>query len=262
MSRATRARRARDVSLAGRERRGRPARARRRPRHRRRRPALRPRRARDARARAARRRRPRGRARRAARHRGAPATARQGTRMSEHPLKIRILLADDHTVVRRGLRMVLEAAPDLEVVAEASDGIEAVERALREDIDLAILDVAMPRRTGLQAARELSRAGPTCKLLMLSMHEVEQYFFEAIKAGASGYVLKTAAEPRPRRGVPVGDARRAVPLPARGARDHPRLPRPRRRRRRRARGAADRARARGRQARRRGVHERARSPSC
>ena len=113
--------------------------------------------------------------------------------VSEHPLKIRILLADDHTVVRRGLRMVLETAPDLEVVAEASDGIEAVERALREDIDLAILDVAMPRRTGLQAARELSRRRPELKLLMLSMHEVEQYFFEALKAGASGYVLKTAA---------------------------------------------------------------------
>ena len=73
--------------------------------------------------------------------------------MSTHPLKIRILLADDHTVVRRGLRMVLETAPDLDVVAEASDGIEAVERALREDIDLAILDVAMPRRTGAIPAR-------------------------------------------------------------------------------------------------------------
>ena len=109
------------------------------------------------------------------------------------PLKIRILLADDHTVVRRGLRMVLESAPDLEVVAEASDGIEAVERALVEDIDLAILDVAMPRRTGLQAARELSKRRPELKILMLSMHEVEQYFFEALKAGASGYVLKTAA---------------------------------------------------------------------
>ena len=89
--------------------------------------------------------------------------------------------------------MVLETAPDLEVVAEASDGIEAVQRALSEDIDLAILDVAMPRRTGLQAARELSRRRPELKLLMLSMHEVEQYFFEALKAGASGYVLKTAA---------------------------------------------------------------------
>jgi DNA-binding NarL/FixJ family response regulator len=109
------------------------------------------------------------------------------------PLKIRILLADDHTIVRRGIRMVLEAAPDLEVVAEAADGIEAVEPGLREDIDLAVLDVAMPRRTGLQAARELSRHRPDLRILMLSMHEVEQYFFEALKAGASGYVLKTAA---------------------------------------------------------------------
>ena len=182
--------------------------------------------------------------------------------MSGHPLKIRILLADDHTVVRRGLRMVLEAAPDLDVVAEASDGIEAVERALREDIDLAILDVAMPRRTGLQAARELSRRRPELKLLMLSMHEVEQYFFEALKAGASGYVLKTAAGRDLVEACRVGDARRAVPLPARRARDHPRLPRARRRRRRPARGAADRARARGAQARRRGVHERADRASC
>ena len=89
--------------------------------------------------------------------------------------------------------MVLESAADLEVVAEASDGIEAVQRALRDDIDLAILDVAMPRRTGLQAALELSKQRPALKILMLSMHEVEQYFFEALKAGASGYVLKTAA---------------------------------------------------------------------
>ena len=69
------------------------------------------------------------------------------------PLKTRILLADDHAMVRGGLRMVLDAEPDLEVVAEAEDGAEAVERALAEDIDLAILDVAMPRMTGLQAAR-------------------------------------------------------------------------------------------------------------
>jgi DNA-binding NarL/FixJ family response regulator len=104
------------------------------------------------------------------------------------------LLADDHTLVRRGLRMVLDAAPDLEVIAEAGDGIEAVELALREAVDLAILDVAMPRRTGLQAARELSRRRPEIKLLMLSMHDVDRYFFEALKAGASGYVLKTVAD--------------------------------------------------------------------
>jgi DNA-binding NarL/FixJ family response regulator len=109
------------------------------------------------------------------------------------PLKTRILLADDHTIVRGGLRLVLDANPDLEVVAEVSDGAEAVERALADDVDLAILDVAMPRMTGLQAAAELARRRPELRILMLSMHDNEQYFFEALKAGASGYVLKTAA---------------------------------------------------------------------
>jgi DNA-binding NarL/FixJ family response regulator len=111
------------------------------------------------------------------------------------PLKTRILLADDHVLVRHGLRMVLNAAPDLEVAAEAGDGAEAVELALATgEIHLAVLDVAMPRMTGLQAAAELSRRRPDLKLLMLSMHESEQYLFEALKAGASGYVLKTAAD--------------------------------------------------------------------
>jgi DNA-binding NarL/FixJ family response regulator len=109
------------------------------------------------------------------------------------PLKTKILLADDHTVVREGLRLVLDAQPDLEVVAEVGDGAEAVERALQDDIDLAILDVTMPRMTGLQAAAELSRRRPELHTLILSMHDNEQYFFEALKAGASGYVLKTAA---------------------------------------------------------------------
>lgn len=110
------------------------------------------------------------------------------------PLCTRILLADDHTVVRHGLRMILDAAPDLQVVAEASDGIEAVELGMREHVDLAVLDVAMPRRTGLAAARELTHRCPGLKVLMLSVHEVDQYFFEALKAGASGYVLKTVAD--------------------------------------------------------------------
>jgi DNA-binding NarL/FixJ family response regulator len=109
------------------------------------------------------------------------------------PLKTRILLADDHTVVREGLRMVLNSAPDLEVVAEAGDGAEAVERALSDDIDLAVLDVSMPRMTGLQAAHELSKRRPELRVLILSMHDNEQYFFEALKAGASGYVLKSVA---------------------------------------------------------------------
>ena len=110
------------------------------------------------------------------------------------PLITRILLADDHTVVRRGLRMVLDAAPDLTVVAEAGDGIEAVELGLREPIDLAVIDVAMPRRSGLDAARELLRHRPDMRILMLSMHDVEEFCFQALKAGASGYVLKTVAD--------------------------------------------------------------------
>jgi len=110
------------------------------------------------------------------------------------PLRTRVLIADDHAVVRRGLCMVLDAAPDLQVVAEAADGIEAVDVALGENVDLAILDVAMPRRTGLQAARELNRRRPGMRVVMLSMHDIEEYCFEALKAGASGYVLKTSAD--------------------------------------------------------------------
>jgi DNA-binding NarL/FixJ family response regulator len=110
------------------------------------------------------------------------------------PLKTRILLADDHAVVRRGLRLVLESEPDLEVVAEVGDGAEAVERALDDDVDLAILDVTMPRMTGLHAASELHRRRPELRVLILSMHDNEQYLFEALKAGASGYVLKSVAD--------------------------------------------------------------------
>jgi DNA-binding NarL/FixJ family response regulator len=110
------------------------------------------------------------------------------------PLKTRILLADDHAVVRGGLRMLLGAEPDLEVVSEAGDGAEAVDRALSEDVHLAILDVTMPRMTGLQAALELRRRKPDLKILILTMHESEQFLFEALKAGASGYVLKSVAD--------------------------------------------------------------------
>jgi DNA-binding NarL/FixJ family response regulator len=110
------------------------------------------------------------------------------------PLKTRVLLADDHVVVRHGLKLVLEAEPDLEVTAEASDGAEAVERALAEDVDLAVLDVTMPRLTGIQAARVLSRRRPELRTLILSMHDNERYVFEALRAGASGYVPKSVAD--------------------------------------------------------------------
>ena len=110
------------------------------------------------------------------------------------PLKTRILLADDHAVVRRGLKLVLDAEPDLEVVVEAGDGAEAVERAISNDVHLAVLDVTMPRMTGIQAARALSRQKPELRTLILSMHEHERYVFEALRAGASGYVLKSLAD--------------------------------------------------------------------
>lgn len=106
----------------------------------------------------------------------------------------RILLADDHALVRRGVRLILDAEPDLTVVAEAADGAEAVARARAADVDLAILDIGMPRRTGLQAARELNRVRPGLRTLMLTMYDNEQYFFEALRAGASGYVLKSVAD--------------------------------------------------------------------
>ena len=108
--------------------------------------------------------------------------------------EIRILLADDHVLVRRGVRMILDNEPGLRVVAEAGDGAQAVALANGRDIDLAVLDVAMPRMTGLQAAREICRQRTPPRILMLSMHDNEQYFFEALKAGASGYVLKSVVD--------------------------------------------------------------------
>ena len=110
------------------------------------------------------------------------------------PLVSRILIADDHALVRDGVKHVINAEPDLEVVAEAADGAEAVERALAEDIHLAILDISMPRMTGLQAAGQISQRRPNLRLLMLSMYDNEQFLFEALKAGASGYVLKSSAD--------------------------------------------------------------------
>ena len=110
------------------------------------------------------------------------------------PLKARIVLADDHAVVRRGLRLVLDREPDLEVVAEACDGVEAVERVLACEPDLAVLDITMPRKTGIQAALEIGRRAPETRCLVLSMHDNERFFFEALRAGVVGYVLKSSAD--------------------------------------------------------------------
>ncbi len=110
------------------------------------------------------------------------------------PFPARVLIADDHAVVREGLKAVLERQADLQVVAEAVDGLDAVEQAAATGIDLAILDVAMPRMTGLQATREITRRRPGLPVLLLSMYDREQYFFEAVAAGAAGYVLKRQAD--------------------------------------------------------------------
>ncbi|MEU8800371.1 response regulator transcription factor [Spirillospora sp. NPDC048819] len=114
--------------------------------------------------------------------------------MHARETRTRILLADDHALVRRGLRLILDAEPDLTVVAEAADGAEAIEACGATEVDLAILDIAMPRMTGLQAVREISRQFPSVRTLILSMYDNEQYLFEALKAGASGYVLKSVAD--------------------------------------------------------------------
>ena len=106
----------------------------------------------------------------------------------------RILLADDHPMVRRGLRLLLDLEPDLVVEAEADDGHEAVQRVLQTDFDLAILDVAMPKLTGLQAARHLRRLRPQLKVLMLSMYESDQHLLEAQRVGSCGYVRKSGAD--------------------------------------------------------------------
>src|SRR4029077_18130315 len=110
------------------------------------------------------------------------------------PDLVKVLIADDHGIVRSGLRLLLERQPDLEVIAEAADGAEARDLAVRERPDLAILDVKMPKLTGLQATREIKRQAPEVNVLILSMHDDERYLFEALKAGASGYVLKAQAD--------------------------------------------------------------------
>jgi DNA-binding NarL/FixJ family response regulator len=107
---------------------------------------------------------------------------------------IRVLLADDHALVRRGVRLILEQQPDIEVVAEASDGAEVVALLREVEVDLVVLDIAMPTMTGLQAAREIARRRNPPRILMLSMHDNEQYFFTALKLGASGYVLKSVVD--------------------------------------------------------------------
>ncbi len=107
---------------------------------------------------------------------------------------MKLLIADDHGIVRGGLRLLLDRQPDMQVVAEACDGVEAVQTALRERPDICVLDVSMPRMTGLQATVEIKTHAPEIAVLLLSMYDDERYLFEALQAGASGYILKQEAD--------------------------------------------------------------------
>jgi DNA-binding NarL/FixJ family response regulator len=115
--------------------------------------------------------------------------------------KLRILLGDDHTLVRQGLRKILEARPEWQVVAEASDGRDAVRQALSGQPDVAILDIGMPLLNGIEATRQIVRRCPNIRVLILSMHSDEAYIIQSLKAGAHGYLLKDSADTELIRGV-------------------------------------------------------------
>ena len=108
--------------------------------------------------------------------------------------QIRILLADDHTVVRKGLRLLLESQPGLTVIADASDGRETVALAEQHQPDVVVMDVAMPILNGIEAARQISGKHPHIAIVFLSMHSDEGYVLKALKAGARAYLLKDSAE--------------------------------------------------------------------
>jgi two-component system response regulator NreC len=108
--------------------------------------------------------------------------------------KLRILLGDDHTLVRHGFRKILEGRPDWQVVAEVGDGRQAVSQALALQPDVAVLDIGMPLLNGIEATRQIVRRAPTVRVLILSMHSDEAYITQALQAGAKGYLLKDSAD--------------------------------------------------------------------
>ncbi len=109
-------------------------------------------------------------------------------------MKIRILLADDHTILRAGLKMMLNAQPDMEIVGEAQDGRQAVQEAQRLQPDIILMDITMPDMNGIEATKQIKKLSPEGKILILTMHEHDEYIFQALRAGASGYMLKEAAD--------------------------------------------------------------------
>ena len=115
--------------------------------------------------------------------------------------KLRVVLGDDHTIVRHGIRKILEERRDWEVVAEAGDGREAVRQVLEHQPDVAILDIGMPLLNGIEATRQIVKRASTVRVLILSMHSDEAYITQALQAGAKGYLLKDSADTDLIRGV-------------------------------------------------------------
>jgi two-component system response regulator NreC len=109
-------------------------------------------------------------------------------------MKIRILLADDHTILRAGLKMMLNAQPDMEVIGEAQDGRQAIHEAQKLQPDIILMDITMPDMNGIEATKQIKKTQPEIKVLILTMHEHDEYIFQALRAGASGYILKEAAD--------------------------------------------------------------------
>lgn len=107
---------------------------------------------------------------------------------------IRVLLVDDHTLVRAGLRLLLESCGDIQVVGEAADGFEAIGKAKELSPDVILMDITMPKFNGLEAARQIRKKDSRVKILFLTMHEGEEYFFQALRVGGSGYIPKSAQE--------------------------------------------------------------------
>jgi DNA-binding NarL/FixJ family response regulator len=121
---------------------------------------------------------------------GSPSSGEAPQDASPHAEPIRTMIVDDHALFRRGLEMVLECEPDIDLVGQASDGAEAVEKAAESLPDVVLMDIRMPRSSGIEACRAMKEAAPSAKIVILTISDEEEDLFEAIRAGASGYLLK------------------------------------------------------------------------
>jgi len=145
------------------------------------------------------------------------------TRSADRPSPIRVLLVDDHVILREGVRMLLHSAPDIEVVGEASDGEEAVQKALDLRPDLVVMDISMPVTNGLVATTRIRDGAPDTHVLVLTMHDEDEYIADMLDAGATGYILKDEAPDRLIEAVRTVGLKGALTYPAKASRTIGRL---------------------------------------